>query len=131
MDTEEIKELVAALACLICIVSGVVALFRGLKQDGFVDLRALTRGTVKTGGAGILLLCFGTMMMTAFIIHEKGVARESFTLPDGTKTTIIVDPSFVPNVKDFDKIMERIGSMTPIPHKELGTKDFSTANGRE
>jgi hypothetical protein len=91
MDLQElIKMLASPIAGLICIIAGVVALFRGLKADGVIDLAMLIKGKVTMGIAGILLLVFGTVMITALVIPKKDTNRAMFTLPNGKKGYIVL-----------------------------------------
>jgi len=71
MNSQEIIKLTAAFAALLCIITGIVALFRGLKADGVVDFSAIAKGKLKTGSAGIVLLFFGSVIFTALILKGR------------------------------------------------------------
>ena len=59
MDDQASTELIAALGGLMCAGFGVLALFKGLKADGVIDLAALAKGRVKMGGRGYPVALLG------------------------------------------------------------------------
>lgn len=75
MHTQENIKLLAAIVATGCITFGILALFRGLRADGKVNISALFKGTLETGSAGVLLLFFGVALFAIVII--KGHQSES------------------------------------------------------
>lgn len=75
MDHQDIIKIMAASLASICILTGIYALFKGLKADGEIDLKGLVSGKVKTGSAGVILLFFGTIIFCSLI--AKGYNFES------------------------------------------------------
>lgn len=56
----------------VCIIWGIIALFRGLKAEGVIDIKAaLINGKVKTGSAGIILLFCGVVLFAMPILKGK------------------------------------------------------------
>jgi hypothetical protein len=119
MDNQElIKWIASPLAGLICIVMGIVAIFRGLRADGAIDLAALAKGKVKTGSMGLLLLFFGSVLITALVIHEKETSRVTIRLPNGTTETMVFARDFhFPPEEDVDKMLGRFKAATPSADK--------------
>jgi hypothetical protein len=93
VNSQEIIKLTAALAALLCIVAGIVALFRGLKAEGVIDFSALAKGKLKTGSAGIVLLFFGTFIFATLIL--KGYSEER-TFNGMRNTSVWVSDPFDP-----------------------------------
>lgn len=75
MHSQELIKIIAAVAAAACVAFGILALFRGLRVDGEVDVSALFKGKVKTGSAGVLLLFFGVALFG--IVVMKGYQSES------------------------------------------------------
>ncbi len=81
MTTQEIIKIIAAVSAFICIVTGIVAMFRGIKADGVIKLSGLAKGEIKSGSGGVLLLFFGAIIFISLII--KGEKTEKVTDKDG------------------------------------------------
>lgn len=71
MCTHDIIKLISAVNGTVCIVFGIIALFRGIKADGVVEIGALIKGKIKTGSAGILLLFFGIVLIGMPVLKGK------------------------------------------------------------
>ena len=75
METQQLIKLLGTASALACIAFGIVALFRGIRADGEVDISALFKGKIKTGSAGVLLLFFGVALFAVIVL--KGYTSES------------------------------------------------------
>ena len=116
METQEAANLIAALAGVACIGFGIFALFKGLKADGAIEFADLNKGKCGMAGAGVLLLLFGTIITTAFILHGNDQPRVTMTPPHGSSTNIVVhhDPT-PPAVEKLSKIAKSDAAKAPPP----------------
>jgi hypothetical protein len=71
--TEEWIKLIAAIGSFTCVLSGIIAVFRGIQAEGEIDLSGVISGRIKTGSAGVLLIFFGVIVFSVLI--GKGVTR--------------------------------------------------------
>jgi TPR repeat protein len=112
METQEAANLIAALAGVACIGFGIFALFKGLKADGAIEFSDLSKGRCGLAGAGVLLLLFGTIITTAFILHGNDQPRVTTTLPHESNTAIVVhrDPTPPP----IEKLPKAAKSDAPV-----------------
>lgn len=76
-ESQEIIKLISAANGTVCIVCGVIALFRGLKAGGVIDIKAaFINGKVKPGSAGIILLFCGIVLFALPIFKGKEEVQE-------------------------------------------------------
>ncbi len=72
-ESQEIIKVISSINGTICIVVGIIALFRGVKAEGEVDIQALFKGKIKTGSAGIILLFIGALLITVPVLKGKKI----------------------------------------------------------
>jgi hypothetical protein len=75
MDTQNVIKLIAAVSGAMCMMFGIVALFKGLKAHGMVDISAIAKGKIKTGSAGVMLLFFGAMILAILVAKGERTSR--------------------------------------------------------
>jgi hypothetical protein len=99
MHSQEFIKVLAAVAAAACVAFGILALFRGLRADGEVDVSALFRGKVKTGSAGVLLLFFGVALFGIVVMkgYQSQTQEQTRRNPAGV---VVVSPNGSPSPSD-------------------------------
>ncbi len=76
LQTQQKIKLIAAFSAFVCIVTGIVAIYCGIKADGVIKLSGLAKGEIKSGSGGVLLLFFGVIIFITLIMKGSKTKEE-------------------------------------------------------
>jgi TPR repeat protein len=117
METQEAASLIVALAGVACIGFGIFALFKGLKAEGAIQFAELDKGKCGLAGAGVLLLLFGTIITTVFLLHGNDQPRVTMAPSHESNSPVVVHRESTPlPVEKLSKVTKpEVAEAAPPP----------------